>query len=212
MMKGNNWIDISGQKFGRLTVLREAGRDKHGQTLWICKCDCGKETTVITQRLRSGGTKSCGCLKAEGNNKKHGMCYSRINSIYRKMKERCLQENNARFSDYGGRGISICEEWLGNNGFMNFYKWAMANGYADNLSIDRINNDGNYEPSNCRWVEARVQANNVRSNHLITYQNETHTIAEWSRIRGIPYQRLLQRINKLHWDVERALMEGMNGS
>src|SRR5699024_1643536 len=138
------------------------------------------------------------------------MCYSRINSIYRKMKERCLQENNARFSDYGGRGISICEEWLGNNGFMNFYKWAMANGYADNLSIDRINNDGNYEPSNCRWVEARVQANNVRSNHLITYQNETHTIAEWSRIRGIPYQRLLQRINKLRWDVERALMEGMN--
>ena len=202
--------NLTGHRFGRLVVVEKSGHDKFNQFLWKCRCDCGKEITTTTNRLNMGKTRSCGCLKAEVNIS-HGMCYTRINSIYRKMKERCFWRKSPRYGDYGGRGITVCNEWLGENGFLNFYNWAISNGYSDNLTLDRMDNNGNYEPSNCRWVDEITQMNNMRNNHLLTYNGETHTVAEWARIMDMPYQRLLSRINKLHWSVERALTEGVNG-
>lgn len=202
--------NLKGRRFGRLLVLKEAGENKHKQVLWKCKCDCGKETEVITANLLSGKCQSCGCFR-EYNHKIHGMCYTRLNSIYRKMKERCLQVSNPRYKDYGGRGISVCDEWLGKDGFINFYNWAIENGYREDLTIDRIDVNGNYEPSNCRWADRITQGNNTRFNHWLTYNGETHTVAEWARIMDMPYGRLLSRINVLHWSVERALTEGVNG-
>lgn len=117
----------------------------------------------------------------------------RLYIIWRAMRERCRREKNKRYKNYGGRGIRVCEEW---NDYITFKKWALANGYNDGLTIDRIDNDGNYEPSNCRWVDRASQANNKSNNHLITHNGETHTAMEWSRITGIPYRTILSRINR----------------
>lgn len=139
------------------------------------------------------------------NNIKHNMCYTRINRIYRKMKGRCLCPTNPRYKDYGGRGIKICDDWLGKDGFIHFNQWAEGNGYSEKLSLDRIDVNGNYEPSNCRWADKYTQANNTRANWYITYNEETHTVAEWSRIFNIPYETFRQRLKKLGWSFEEAV-------
>lgn len=131
---------------------------------------------------------------------KHGLRHTRIYGIWLQMKNRCYNTNTERFKDYGGRGISICEEWR--NDFKSFYNWSMSNGYKEGLTIDRINNDGNYEPKNCRWVEIKIQNRNARSNHLITYKNETRCISEWVEITGISRSVITNRL-KYGWDIER---------
>ena len=118
------------------------------------------------------------------------------------MKNRCFNPNTPRYKDYGARGITVCDEWK--DDFKSFYDWSMSNGYSDDLTIDRINNDGNYEPSNCRWVTQMIQANNSRHNHNITYKNETHSLSDWSRILGLSFHLLSNRINLYGWGVERA--------
>lgn len=197
--------DLTGQKFGRLIVLKQVGRDKNNQVIWLCQCECGNTIKTISNRLKMGKTKSCGCLAKEIKSithKTHGLSHTRLNRIYRKMKGRCLCKTNPAYPRYGGRGIKICVEWLDN--FMNFYNWAINNGYADNLSIDRINVNGNYEPSNCRWATDKIQTRNLRTNHLVTYKGETRCIAEWAEILKIKYSTILQRINKLKWSAEKA--------
>lgn len=203
----NGRIDLTGQRFGRLTVIKFVSRINK-RTKWLCKCDCGNETIVSTKCLRNGDTKSCGCLKKDKAREAkitHGKTSSRLFVTWGNMKSRCYSQNRRDYRDYGGRGITICVEWK--DDFMAFYDWAMANGYRDDLTIDRIDVNGNYEPSNCRWVDIKVQANNTRRNHYITYKGETHTIAEWSEITGISKSAIMHRIER-GWTVDKMLTVG----
>jgi hypothetical protein len=135
----------------------------------------------------------------------HGLCGTRIHSIHRDMLARCYNPHKVRYERYGGRGITVCDEWRGKDGLKHFYEWSMANGYTDKLTIDRIDNDGNYEPNNCRWVSAEHQVNNTSRNIYITFDGVTHTLAEWCKIYGLPYTKVYQRVHTMHWDYERAL-------
>lgn len=163
-------IDMIGKRFGRLTVIQFAESDKDGQAKWQCVCDCGKETVVRGYHLRSGRVQSCGCLLREtvsrrmkehhtGGNFKHNGSNTRLYQTWANMKTRCLNPKNRAFKWYGAVGITICPDWLN---FENFQKWALQSGYQDNLTIERINPSGNYEPSNCKWIPKSEQRNNQR--------------------------------------------------
>ena len=160
-------IDITGQRFGKLAVKKYAMTDKHGNSMWLCECDCGKEKIVSRGNLIYGNTRSCGCIKKAATAKRsktHGKSRSRLYHIWLHMKARCLNKNADNFEYYGGRGIRVCDEWI--QSFKIFHDWAMANGYADDLTIDRINVNGNYEPGNCRWATWKEQQNNKRNNKV----------------------------------------------
>lgn len=136
----------------------------------------------------------------------HGLSGTRINQIHRAMKRRCFNSHCPEYSNYGARGITVCDEWLS---FESFCNWAMANGYTDELTIDRIDNNGNYEPSNCRWVDKFVQANNTRTNHFLTYNGKTQTVAQWARELGISHKTLENRVAQ-GWSDEKALTQKLN--
>lgn len=158
----NKLIDLHGKKYGRLQVLEIAGK-KGCETTWLCKCDCGNSVIATGGNLRAGRTQSCGCYNSEQSRKrrlKHGLTGKRLNRIWKNMKTRCYNPNSNNYKYWGARGITICDEWR--DSFEKFMKWALANGYQDNLTIDRINVNGNYEPQNCRWVTMTVQNNNRR--------------------------------------------------
>ena len=138
---------------------------------------------------------------------KHGMSKTRIYKTYHAMKARCTYEKDSRYSKYGGKGITVCDEWLGESGFINFYNWSMENGYTDELTIDRIDNTGNYEPSNCRWVDYKIQANNTSRNRMLTYNGKTQTMAEWSKELDISYDTLNSRINTSKMSLEDAFKQ-----
>lgn len=197
--KGN----ITGQRFGRLVALEMVGNDKYGIKLWKCKCDCGNEKIVTYTHLKRGMIKSCGCLHAT-QNYVHGLNGSRLQGIYYKMLYRCNNPKCENYADYGGRGIKICDEWLGDNGFKNFYEWAFSNRYTEKLTLDRKDNDKGYSPDNCRWVDAFVQENNRRNNIFIEYKGERLTIGEWSRKTGINYNTLFHRYQK-GWSPSKML-------
>lgn len=197
-----NFRDRTGERYHHLTCLKW---EKRGDYIyWLCKCDCGNETWVRGINLSSGAVKSCGCLN-EHHNRIHGMSHTRLHGIWSKMNERCFNKNHKYYRNYGGRGISICDEWLGTDGFIRFMKWANDSGYTDKLTLDRIDVNGNYEPGNCRWVTMQVQSNNKRDTRFLEYDGQKMSIADWARLKEMKYATLIQRIDVLGWPVEKAL-------
>ena len=186
-------IDLTGMRFGRLLVLNR-GENIDGHPGWNCICDCGNTTHVLGKYLKNGKTQSCGCLHKEQliqRSTTHGLYYTRQYGIWIEMKERCLNPSHPAYNLYGGRGISICSEWMN---FQNFYDWANNHGYSNDLSIDRIDVNGNYCPDNCIWVDQRTQCNNKRTNIRISNNGEDKTLAEWARFYGIDYQKLYRNV------------------
>lgn len=201
--KGSHFEDLTGQRFARLTVIRfipQEERTVRGYNWW-CRCDCGNEIKANASKLKKGLQQSCGCLKEEMKpflgdiTRKYKYSNKRLYSVYQSMMTRCTVENSREYENYGGRGIKVCDEWLGEYGYDRFAEWAISAGYDVNAergkcTLDRIDTDGDYCPENCRWISNQDQQNNRRDNVLHTYKGETHTIADWSRIIGIPYTRL----------------------
>jgi len=192
-------IDLSGKQFTRLNVRSLSHVGRKGKTYWECRCECGKERIVSSDNLRSGHTKSCGCLAKEQLGAKHyvhGMGDSRVYGIWRHIINRCTSRKNIQYHNYGGRGIKVCDKWQTFEGF-----WEdMKDGYSDNLSIDRIDNDGNYCKENCRWATTKVQSRNRRNN--LTYKGEC---AYDASIRlGGKRGLISQRVETRGWSLERA--------
>lgn len=205
--------DITGQKFGRWTVIEYAGKSKYGAYMWKCQCECGTVRNVVGGTLRMGISKSCGCINKEiphDHYKTHGGKNDRLYGVWRGIKTRCYNSNDKAYKWYGGRGIKMCDEWK--NNYQSFKDWAIETGYNPDAkkyecTIDRIDDDGDYSPDNCRWVNQIVQSNNRLSNHTIEYNGEVHTITQWSKITGIRKDTLRRRIVVYGWSIERALTE-----
>jgi len=196
-------IDLTGQRFGRLLVLKRAG-SKNKRTTWLCQCDCGNTHIATKDYLRSDTTHSCGCYAKERRqraSRKHGLWGIRLYHIWDNMKRRCQNPDNPGFYLYGERGIRLCSEW---NEFQPFYDWAIANGYDDSLQLDRRNNHKGYSSDNCRWVTSKVNNRNKRSNRPITFNGKTKILKEWAEFLDINYNTLRKRLGKCGWSIEKA--------
>jgi hypothetical protein len=202
--------DLTGRRFGRLVVVGYAGRAGNSSrgSMWLCRCDCGNATTVLRSSLVGDITRSCKCVMratAARGRRTHGLCRTPENVIWNSMVKRCHNPKCLEYHNYGGRGIVVCDRWRGRTGFVNFLA-DVGPRPSPKHSIDRIDNDGGYEPANCRWATAEQQQLNTRRTVFVTFNGETKTILEWSRITGISYSALYQRI--WHgWTAERALTE-----
>ena len=197
--------DLINKKFEMLTILSEIPERKSGHIVVNCVCECGTYKEVILSDLLKGKIKSCGCYRRKivtSKNTKHGMSKTRIYSIWCDMHKRCENSKNKRFENYGARGIAVCKEW---DCFEPFYIWALDNGYSENLSIDRIDVNKGYSPSNCRWSTAIEQQNNTTRNKYIEFSGKMLTQAQWSRITGISQSVIKDRLTKLNWGIEKAL-------
>lgn len=188
--------DLTGKRFGRWIVLKRSGYDKNKNIKWLCRCDCGTIKEVLGSVLKSGNSFSCGCYQKETHVKIHGMTNTRLYKIWENIQSRCFNPKHDAFHKYGGRGIKVCDEWLK---FEPFMQWALTHGHKNNLTIDRIDVNGNYEPNNCRWTTPKIQARNTRFNHNITYKDETHCISEWAEILDIPRSTLFYKLKKNNW-------------
>lgn len=197
--------DIVGKKFNNLTVLKFShskvnylkNGSKNGYThFYLCQCKCGNQIIVARHHLIFNHTQSCGCLSI-----KHNLTNTRLFRIWTGMFTRCYNKNSIKYKIYGGRGIIVCKEW---QEFEPFYNWSMSNSYKEGLSIDRIDVNGNYEPSNCRWVNMKTQQRNRTNNYLITFNNQTHPLNEWAEILNIKRETLKTRLNS-GWSIEKTL-------
>ena len=205
---GRKGTDLTGKRFGKLEILEPAYKDKYGWK-WRCKCDCGNEVILYGRAMLSGGTRSCGCLNKIAVSEArttHHKSKNRLYPIWAAIKQRCLNPHSSVYEYYGGRGIEMCSEWR--DSFEAFYEWAIANGYDENAprgecTIDRIDVNGNYEPSNCRWVNIIAQANNMRTQRLITWNGKTMGLSAWARELGIKRSTLNSRL-ECGWSLEKA--------
>lgn len=191
-----------GDRYGILTIIRELPK-RVKKRYFLCKCDCGNLREVRFVGMRAGESKSCGCLRNERNrtaNLSHGMAGSPLYSSWHCMKQRCLNKKRRHYEDYGGRGIKVCLEWMD---FIPFRDWALAHGYKDGLTIERIDCNGNYESSNCTWIPQGEQSNNTRRNRRITYQGKTQILKDWAKELSLDYKMLCNRLRH-GWSVEKA--------
>lgn len=198
--------NLIGQRFGRLVVIKESPiRTTNGQVCWVCQCDCGNTVEVRSGNLQSGNTSGCGCGRVGNKNaRKYGFeVPKRLVHIYSAMKHRCNNPNNNGYQNYGGRGIKVCKEW--NDNAEMFYRWALANGYSGETSLDRIDVNGGYSPENCRWATQKTQANNRRNNRAVEINGTVKTISEWADFAGLPYSLVADRVIKKKWAGERIL-------
>lgn len=203
---GKYYKDIAGIRFGNLIAIESLRQQTSSGMLWRCVCDCGSHKNVPVSALTSGKVKSCGCMRGKWGKEgctPHDLIKHRLYRIWSQVKQRCTNPNQRSYRWYGAKGITVCDEW--SNSFMSFYNWAMANGYADGLTIDRINSSGNYEPSNCRWVTQKEQIGNRDITRLYEYNGQSLTLREWSKITGISEKTLYSRVHRPNWSIERAL-------
>lgn len=199
-MKSINRVhDLTGQSFGKLKVIGIDDRNSR-KTYWICQCECGNIKSVRSDSLLCGAVRSCGCMKKEQDRKNltanhsHKQSGTRLYNIWQGIKGRCNNPHEACYYRYGGRGIKICEEW--NNSFVPFYEWAMSHGYSENLSVDRIDVDGNYCPENCKWSTNKEQSNNRRTNIKIKIGNSVKSLKEWCEIFNLDYGTINARYDR----------------
>ena len=195
--------DLTGTRFGRLVVIERANDyiSPSGRKVvrWKCRCDCGNCIEVSVVHLRQGDTVSCGCFgkqrRAEGKlEKSHGCSRTRIYHLFQNMKYRCQNPNASNYTTYGGRDIRVCDEWAGPRGFELFYEWAIRSGYSDDLTLDRIDVDGDYTPENCRWADSETQHNNTQNSVKLTYDGKTMTAAQWAREIGVDRHTIYDRL------------------
>lgn len=194
-------IDITGQRYGRLVPLYRVEDNKYGRSVWMCQCDCGTLKAVAANDIRSGKSRSCGCLERENrlnikdrSIKTHRMTKTRIYRIWQGAKNRVFNKKDEHWPGYGGRGITMCEEWA--SSFECFRDWAFSNGYSENLTLDRIDFDGDYCPENCRWVTSAEQQRNKRNNRYYTYNGKTQLIPTWAKEFGVTDSTIRSRIRR----------------
>lgn len=203
--------NVIGQRFNRLTIIEQYGEGRTSKCL--CKCDCGGEKITTYSNLSTNNTMSCGCLHREmliERNKKTGKWNGAsgnedtksLYSVWSAMRIRCTNESSWAYKWYGAKGVKVCEDW--SEDFSNFSDWAFDNGYAIGLTIDRVDSNGNYEPSNCRWVTMKIQANNKSNNKLLEYKGEVKTLAQWCEELKLNYDKTKSRLNAGRWSVEEA--------
>lgn len=195
MLRTTHKLDLIGQKYGRWTVEKRSHKNARGEWYWQCRCECGTVRNVLAHSLQIGCSSSCGCTK----NRKHGMEATPIYNAWAAMIQRCENPNSKTYPDYGGRGISVCERW---HSFVNFH--ADMGNKPVGLSLDRIDNNGNYEPSNCRWTSSLTQMRNRRTTRLLTIDGKTKPASEWAEMYGINRRIVADRLNR-GWDALRAL-------
>lgn len=216
-------LDLIGQRFGKLVVVEFAGIKKYNEkstrTQWLCRCDCGGTIITIGSSLMSGAVKSCGCAKKEAaikrseEKEKSDLNAERLYQVWKGIKQRCYDKNREVYKYYGGRGITMCDEWK--HSYFAFKEWAYTNGYDENApknmcTIDRIDVNGDYCPENCRWVDWTTQSYNRRSNKIVEYNGERKSLLEWSMITGLSTNVLYSRIFALKWDVHRAFTQPLS--
>lgn len=199
-------FDLTGKRFGRLKVIKDVGKSKDRNIIWECLCDCGKIKNIKGNNLMQGRTKSCGCLNKEITSNRsttHGLSQKEpLYCVWRSMRDRCYNKNNSSYNRYGGRGIIVCDEWKNNVEL--FYNWMVSNGYKKGLTIDRIDNNGNYEPNNCRVISKQQQNRNYSRNIILKYNGKEKTLIDWCEILDLKYSMVYLRIKKNNWSVEKA--------
>lgn len=192
-------IEMVGYEFSGCVVIKEIGRDKDKKVTWLCICNCGNEFIATGKHIRTGDVKSCGCYKrsvmsGQGiKNKTHGQSKTRLYSIWHGMKKRCALEGDTSYKNYGGKGISVCDDWK--ESFESFRDWSLLNGYTDKLTIDRIDSTGNYTPENCRWANWNEQARNRSNNSKVVYKGKLITQSEVAELAGISKELVYYRKN-----------------
>lgn len=206
-------FDMIGKKYNRLTIVAEEERASIGVTKkterqFLCQCECGKQVRVLLSNLLKGNTNSCGCWKREKTSKAkgiHKLSKHPLHVAWANMKSRCYSKNHSSYNTYGARGIIVEDIWK--NNFLNFYTWAINNGWKTNLTIERIDVNKNYCPENCTWIEAQLQAKNRTTSRYLEYKGERLILCDMARRHGLKPSVLLARLNFLKWDLERALTQ-----